>query len=72
MKKTLTFFFAVLRLELRAHTLSHSTSPFFVMSFFEIGPRKLFDQAGFRDPPDLCLLRARITGVNYQHLTPSS
>jgi hypothetical protein len=30
-------FFAVLGLELRAYTLSHSTSLFFVMGFFEIG-----------------------------------
>jgi hypothetical protein len=28
------FFFLVLGLELRAYTLSHSTSPFFVMGFF--------------------------------------
>jgi hypothetical protein len=27
-------FFAVLGLELKAHTLSHSNSPFFVMVFF--------------------------------------
>jgi hypothetical protein len=32
----------VLGLELRAYTLSHSTSPFFVMVFFEIGSGKLF------------------------------
>jgi hypothetical protein len=28
------FFFAILGFELRAYTLSHSTSPFFVMGFF--------------------------------------
>jgi hypothetical protein len=28
---------AILGLELRAYTLSHSTSPFFVKGFFEIG-----------------------------------
>jgi hypothetical protein len=28
------FFFAVLGFELRAYTLSHCTSPFFVMVFF--------------------------------------
>jgi hypothetical protein len=28
-------FFAVLGLEFRAYTLSHSTSPFFVMGFFQ-------------------------------------
>jgi hypothetical protein len=33
--------------ELRAYTLSHSTSPFFVMGFFEIVSYKLFAQAGF-------------------------
>jgi hypothetical protein len=32
----------VLGLELRAYTLSHSTSPFFVMGFFEIGSHELF------------------------------
>jgi hypothetical protein len=41
------FFFAVLGLELRAYTLSHSTSPIFVMGFFEIGSHELFAQAGF-------------------------
>jgi hypothetical protein len=40
-------FFEVLRFELRDYALSHSTSPFFVMSFFEIGSCKLFAQAGF-------------------------
>jgi hypothetical protein len=35
-------FFAVLGLELRTYTLSHSTSPFFVLDFFEIGSFKLF------------------------------
>jgi hypothetical protein len=39
----------VLGFELRAYTLSHSTSPFFVMGFFEIESHDL-------DPPDLCLL----------------
>jgi hypothetical protein len=43
--------FAVLRLELRAYTLSHSTlEPFFVMGFFEIGSRQLFARAGFKPP----------------------
>jgi hypothetical protein len=31
------FLSAVLEFELMAYTLSHSTSPFFVMGFFEIG-----------------------------------
>jgi hypothetical protein len=35
-------FFAVLGLELRAYTLSHSTSPFFVMGLFKIGSCELF------------------------------
>jgi hypothetical protein len=41
-------FFAVLEFELRAFTLSHSTSPFFVKGFFEIRSHKLFAQAGFK------------------------
>jgi hypothetical protein len=31
--------FSVLGFELKAFTLSHSTSPFFVMVFYEIGAR---------------------------------
>jgi hypothetical protein len=31
------FFFVVLGFELRAYPLSHSTSPVFVLGFFEIG-----------------------------------
>jgi hypothetical protein len=51
------FVFSVVGLELRAYTLSHSTSPFGEMDFFKIGFYKLFPQAGFKpDPPDLCLL----------------
>jgi hypothetical protein len=42
------FFFTVLGFELRAFTVSHSTSPIFVEGFFfEIGSRELFAQAGF-------------------------
>jgi hypothetical protein len=37
-----------LRLELRAFTLSHSTTPVFVMDVFEIGTDKLFAEAGFK------------------------
>jgi hypothetical protein len=33
-------------LELRAYTLSHCTSPLFVMSFFKIGSHELFSLAG--------------------------
>jgi hypothetical protein len=40
-------FFAVLGFELRAYTLNHCTSPFFVMGVFEIGSQALFAQAGF-------------------------
>jgi hypothetical protein len=40
-------FIAVLELELRAYTLNHSTSPFFVKGFFKIGSRELFAQGGF-------------------------
>jgi hypothetical protein len=42
-----TFFFEILGFELRAFTLSHSTSPFFVKGFFEIGSHGVFAQAGF-------------------------
>jgi hypothetical protein len=42
------FYFAVLGFELRAYTLSHSTSHFFVKGFFEIGSRKLFAWSGFK------------------------
>jgi hypothetical protein len=41
------FFLVVLGFELRAYTLSHSTSPVFVMGFFEIGSHRLFTWAGF-------------------------
>jgi hypothetical protein len=37
-----------LGLEVRAYTLSYSTSPFFMMFFFEIGYLELFAQAGFQ------------------------
>jgi Na+/proline symporter len=53
----LFIFLAVLGFELRAYTLSHSTSPFFVMGFFEIGSCELYPQAGFsHNLPDLFLL----------------
>jgi hypothetical protein len=41
-------FFAIMELELRAFTLSHSASPIFGMSIFEIGSRELFAQTGFK------------------------
>jgi hypothetical protein len=40
--------FMVQGFELRACTLSHSTSPFFVMGILEIGSFELFAQAGFK------------------------
>jgi hypothetical protein len=52
------FSFAVLGLELRAYTLSHSTSPFFVMDFFreKVSRNYLLGLALNRDSPDLYLL----------------
>jgi hypothetical protein len=52
------FLFFVLGFELRAYTLSHSTSlPFCVLDFVEIGSLELFAWAGLTcDPPDLFLL----------------
>jgi hypothetical protein len=41
------FFFAVLGLELRAYTLSYSSSPIFVKDVFEIGLCELFAWAVF-------------------------
>jgi hypothetical protein len=41
---TFFFFFVVLGFELRAYTLSHSTSPF--LYFLEIGSYEVFAQAG--------------------------
>jgi hypothetical protein len=50
------FVFVVLGYELKAYILSHSTSPFFVMDFFEIGFRGLFAQAGFKPRSSRSLL----------------
>jgi hypothetical protein len=41
-------FFAVLGLELRAFTLTHSTSPIFVKGFSRQDLTELFAQAGFK------------------------
>jgi hypothetical protein len=41
------FVFAGLGFELRAFNLIHSTTPIFVMCFFEIGSQKLFVWYGF-------------------------
>jgi hypothetical protein len=38
----------VVRFELRAYTLSHTTSPLFCDGFFKIGSRELSPQAGFK------------------------
>jgi hypothetical protein len=46
--ETLFFAFAVLGLELKAYTLSLSTSPFFVIGFFKMGSHEVFAQAGFK------------------------
>jgi hypothetical protein len=40
--------FLVLGFELRVYTLSHYTSPIFVMGFLKIGSHKLFAWAGFK------------------------
>jgi hypothetical protein len=49
------FFFAVLGLEPRAYTLSHSTA-LCCDGFFDIGSQELFAQAASNLNPDLCLL----------------
>jgi hypothetical protein len=55
--KSFFFFLVVLGFELRAYTLSHSTSPFCDGLFSKIETHKLFAQlASNCDPPDLCLL----------------
>jgi hypothetical protein len=63
------FFFPVLGIELRAYTLSHSTSPFFVMGFFKIRIWELFCRGW---PQAMILLVsascvARIIGMNHEH-----
>jgi hypothetical protein len=56
--------------ELRAYILSHSTSPFLVMAFFELVLSNCLPRLALNhDPLVLCLLRvARIIDVSYQHL----
>jgi hypothetical protein len=44
----LFIYFVVLGFELRAYTLSHSTSHFIVLVFFKIGSGELFAWAGFK------------------------
>jgi hypothetical protein len=43
----LFIYLLVLGFELRAYTLSHSTSPIFAMGFFELGSQELFALTGF-------------------------
>jgi NhaP-type Na+/H+ or K+/H+ antiporter len=52
------FFFVILGLELRAYTLSHSTSPFLCWVFFFLDRSlELFARLALnRDLPDLCFL----------------
>jgi hypothetical protein len=42
------FVLVVLGFELRACTLSHSISPFFVLGFFKIGSQELFSQGSLQ------------------------
>jgi hypothetical protein len=50
------FFFEVLRLELRAFTLSHSTSPIFVEGFSRKGLENYLPELALNHyPRDLCL-----------------
>jgi hypothetical protein len=47
----------VLGLELRSFTLSHPTSPIFVMGIFKIGYMSYLPKLALNhNPPDLCLL----------------
>jgi hypothetical protein len=58
MARRLFFPLVELGFELRAYTLSHSTSPFFfffVKDFFEIGSRELLAWAGFEPQSSLIL-----------------
>jgi hypothetical protein len=54
--------------EFRAYTLSHSTSPFFVMGFFKIGSLELFAWAGFK--PEILLISA-LSSWDYRPPAPS-
>jgi hypothetical protein len=58
------FFFLVLGFGLRTYTLSHSTSPIFVMLFF---PRESLTNY-FARSPDLCLLSSQ--GYRHEPLAP--
>jgi hypothetical protein len=59
------FLFSVLRLELKASTLSHSTSPFFFIIFLKYGLTNYLPGLALNhDPPDLCL---EITNMSHWH-----
>jgi hypothetical protein len=71
LETTFFFFFLVLEFELRAYTLSHSTSPFFfffVMGFFKIGSVNYLPKLPFNV---ILLISASsvagITGVSHWH-----
>jgi hypothetical protein len=67
------FFFAVLGLELRAYTLSHSTSPFLVVVFSRQGLANYL--LGWLRNTILVISAScvsRIIGVSYQHPTRTS
>jgi hypothetical protein len=70
-KKTILFYyfiFAVLGFELRAYSLSHSTSSFFVMGFFEIRSNILFAWGWLQTSVLLISASwvARIIGMSHQ------
>jgi hypothetical protein len=68
----LFIYFVVPEFELRACTLSHSISPFFVMAFSKIGSfHYLLMLASTCDPPDLCLLSSRNYRPEHQCLALS-
>jgi hypothetical protein len=64
------FFVAVLGFELRAYSLSHSTSHIFVMGVFRDKVSTLFAQAGFK-PWSSCSLPPEYLGLQYEPPEPS-
>jgi hypothetical protein len=66
------FYFAVLGLEFRVYTLSHSASPFFVKGFFRIGSQERTISLQWLQRTSILLISAswvaRITGVSQWHL----
>jgi hypothetical protein len=65
---TSSFIFSIVGLELRAYTLSHSTSPFLWRIFFKIGSQELLCQGWVRTLILLISVSwvARITGLSHQ------